>query len=448
MTNSRFGFAVAGACALMVSQAQAAVTAQDAAKLKSTLTPLGAERAASQDGLVPAWTGGYTQMPPGYQSGQPRPDPFAGEKPLDSVTGANLAKYAAMVTEGQKALLQKFPDYRLDVFQTHRTAVAPQSVYDATFKNATTATDSNDGNTMSNASGGIPFPIPKTGTQVMWNHLNKWQGESVYFPFKSFLVDSGGRVTLASEAINRTSSPFYYAGAEFRPWYVEIYQVTDAPAFKAGETILAKEPLDPIGVGLQAWQYLVGQRRVRRAPNLAYDTPNTVNSGVDFFDEPFGFLGPMDHYTWKIVGKKEMIIPYNDNGLFLIPIARMLKAGHLSPDGLRWEVHRVWQIEATLAPGKRHVLPRRMFYVDEDTWSVVLADGWDAQGQLWHTNETFPSIYPDFPGTIPVNFMTIDLLKNSYSFTSDGENHPQYQKVAHWPSQMYTPEFVASKGVR
>ncbi len=449
MKNWKSGLAcVVSLGASVLSCAQAAVSSQEAATLKTTLTPFGAEKAGSQDGLIPAWTGGYTQLSPGYQSGQPRPDPFAGEKPLYSVTGANLAKYAAMVSDGQKALLQRYPDYRLDVYPTHRTATAPQSVYDATLRNATTATETNDGNTMGNASGGIPFPIPKTGTQAMWNHLNRWKGEANLGPNKDLLVDSNGRVTLSAETTHYFAWPYYYPEDKNPVWSNENYQVTTAPAYKAGEAILAKEPNDNVGVGLQAWQYLVGQRRVRRAPNLAYDTPNTVSSGVSFFDEPFGFLGPFDRYDWKILGKKEMIIPYNDNAMFLVPAASLLKAGRLSPDGVRWEVHRVWVVEATLAPGKRHVLPRRKFYLDEDTWQVVLADGWDAQGQLWHTSESFPSVYADYPGTFAVNFLTMDMLKNSYDFTTDADSRPKYQKVPHWPSQMFTPEYVASKGVR
>ncbi len=428
--------------------ASAAVSAQEAAQLKSTLTPLGAEKAGSADNLVPTWTGGYAQTSPGYKSGEVRPDPFASEKPIFSVTGGNMAKYSAMLTDGQKGLLERYPDYRLDVYPSHRTASAPQAVYDATFRNATTATETDNGNTLQNAFDGIPFPVVKTGIEAMWNHSVRWRGESVYFPFKAWVVDSDGRVTLASDALNRWAWPFYYTGEEqtYGDLVQELYQVTDAPAFKSGETILVRDPLNLSD--RQAWQYLVGQRRVRRAPNLAYDTPSPVNSGVDFFDEPFGFTGALDRYTWTIIGKREMIVPYNDNGMFLLPTSSMTKVGHLSPDGVRWEVHRVWVVEAKLAPGQRHVMPHRVFYLDEDTWSVVLADGWDAEGQLWHTEECFPSVYADFPGTIPVNFATFDLLKNSYTYTTDGENHPQYQKVPHWPSQMFTPNYVASKGVR
>ena len=50
---------------------------------------------------------------------------------------------------------------------------------------------------------------------------------------------------------------------------------------------------------------------------------------------------------------------------------------------MRWELHRVWVVEATLKPGKRHIYHKRTFYVDEDSWAAVAADSYDARGQLY-----------------------------------------------------------------
>ena len=119
--------------------AHAAVTADEAAKLKTELTPLGGERAGNKDGTIPAWTGGYTTPIPGDKPGGRRGDPFKGEKPLFSITARNLGQYEEKLSDGQKALLKKDPEYRIDVYKTHRTAVAPQAVYDNTFRNATRA---------------------------------------------------------------------------------------------------------------------------------------------------------------------------------------------------------------------------------------------------------------------------------------------------------------------
>jgi Protein of unknown function (DUF1329) len=162
--------------AMMVAVvAHAGVTPEEAAKLKTTLTPMGSERAGNADGSIPAWTGGYTTVPAGYQSGQPRIDPYASEKPLYSITAQNMDAHAAKLTEGNKAMLKKYPTYRIDVYPTHRTASAPQWVYDNTFKNATRAKTPNMGGTVEGAYGSYPFPIPKTGNEVLWNHLLRWR---------------------------------------------------------------------------------------------------------------------------------------------------------------------------------------------------------------------------------------------------------------------------------
>jgi len=90
-----------------------------------------------------------------------------------------------------------------------------------------------------------------------------------------------------------------------------------------------------------AWQYLVGQRRVRRAPTICCDTPNFVNSGVDFFDQAFVFMGPIDRYDWKILGKKELYIPYNTNR-YVMAHDKDVIGPHFCESGLcAMELHRI-----------------------------------------------------------------------------------------------------------
>ena len=87
----------------------AAVSQEEAAKLDGpVLTPVGAEKAGSADGLVPAWTGGITKGKDGwYYEGKlrvpfskfdpkkmgHRPDPFADDKILFTVNAQNMAQY-------------------------------------------------------------------------------------------------------------------------------------------------------------------------------------------------------------------------------------------------------------------------------------------------------------------------------------------------------------------
>jgi hypothetical protein len=450
-TTRLLRFAAAAIAVMGMNGAWSAVTAEEAAKLKSELTPLGGEKAGNKDGSIPAWDGGYTKTPPeGWKAGQARPDPFAADKPLYSITAANLARYADKLSDGQQALLKKYPTYRIDVYPTRRTAAAPQYVYDNTFKNATRAKSSPDGNSIEGAYGGIPFPIPKTGAEVMWNHQLRWQGESVLYQAGSY-VTSGGKPVQASVTRNEMSFPYYFKDGSlesFKGEYWHLYQVTTAPSYKVGETILVRDPVDYVGKGRQAWQYLVGQRRVRKAPNIAYDTPNSVTSGVDFFDEVSLFIGAPDRYEWKLLGKKEMIVPYNMNKFNLHKVEEVLSPQHLNPDNVRWELHRMWVVEANLAPGKRHVIPKKKFYIDEDSWNALQYDGWDAQGQLWHSGMALPINAFEFPGQMFYPFAMYDLLKGAYSATIVNEQPVQYGQVDRWPESNFTPESAAARGVR
>lgn len=423
----------------------AAVSPTEAERLKDELTPFGAERAGNAAGTIPAWTGGMAEEQ-GYKSGS-RPDPFAGEKPLYVIDASNMAQYRDQLSDGQVALLQKFPSYKMEVYPTHRTASAPQWVYDNTFENATSANSVSDGNSLEGAYGGIPFPIPSTGKEAMWNHLLRWQGESALYMPSTWIV-SGGKAALGAATRNEESFPYYFRSGStdsFNGEYWHIYQVTTAPPYKAGETILIRDSLNQ-AAPRQAWQYLVGQRRVRRAPNLAYDTPNPTTSGVDFLDEVMVFGGALDRFDWEIVGKKEILVPYNLNGFMSRQVDDVLGADHL--EHLRWELHRVWVVDAKLSAGNRNTIPKRRYYLDEDTWGATLYDGWDAQGQLWHTSMALPIVAPEFPAVVYHYFTTMDLLKGTYQATIANEQATQYQMVAPYPSTNFTPESMAARGVR
>jgi hypothetical protein len=432
--------------------AGAAVTPEEAARLKSELTPLGAEKAGNKDGTIPAWEGGYTKVWPGYQSGQLRPDPFASEKPLFQVTAKNMDQYADKLSDGVKALLQRFPSYRLDVYPTHRTAAAPQWLYDNTFKNATRARLVSNvavGPQLEGAYGGIPFPIPGDGAQAMWNHLLSWHGEAFVFDSGTYVVPANGRPVLATAASSEVQHPYYDRDGgldRFGGNYWLAKLTTTGPPFRVGEKTLG---IYSAGKSLQVWQYLVGQRRVRRAPSIAYDTPSFITSGFSFLDETFLFLGNLDRYDWKLVGKKEMFVPYNTQRFHLAKVDQALGPRHLNPDHMRWELHRVWVVEATLASGKRHVMPKRRFYLDEDSWQALLSDGWDASGQLWHVGQAMPVLIPELPGNPVFAYVIYDLLKSGYAASNlfNGQQR-QYRVVMRRPEDYFSPAALVAEGVR
>ncbi|GAA0688556.1 DUF1329 domain-containing protein [Marinobacterium maritimum] len=383
------------AMTLGAGSALAKVSAEEAAKLRNELTPVGAERAGNADGSIPEWTGGMTAAPKGHKAGGFRVDPFADEKPLFTITASNYQDYSDQLTDGQKMMFTKYPDtFQMNIYQTHRTAAAPQWVYDNTAENALTGELTPDGNGIMKSHGGYPFPIPQNGLEVIWNHHVRWRGEGIHRIYSSVLTyPNGERIVGGGEGWEtyRTHQKDNY-DPDYNGTVLEFLNIYTAPVRRKGETLLVKDPINQSETPRQAWQYIPGQRRVRRAPTVAFDTPDAGTSGTTTYDDAFMYNGSPERYDFKLAGKKEIYVPYNSNGL-LNKLAKtkdgdysLLTPNHIDPKAERWELHRVWVVEATLKEGKRHVYDKRTFYVDEDTWMVVLADAYDGRGELWRSH--------------------------------------------------------------
>jgi hypothetical protein len=426
-----------------------AVPADEAALLKTKLTPLGGERAGNKDGTIPAWDGGVTTVK-GKTKGDIPIQLFADEKPVLEITAANMAQYADKLTPGTQALFKKYPDtFRVDVYPTHRTAAAPQWIYDNTFRNATQCKTTENGNSMEGCYGGIPFPIPSTGKEIVWNYLLRIEAEAIEFGFKNLVITADGKRTLATRNDNNWNFPYYYQDGSASEWdgkyFLQRFSTT-APAFKVGESLVIHDSIDPDQYR-QAWQYLVGQRRVRRAPTVGYDTPDFVASGANYFDEVQGFFGSPDRYEWTIVGKQEMYIPYNSNDLVAADVEEAYAQRHYNPDKMRWELHRVWVVEANVAKGKRHAVPKRRLYFNEDTWILALMDGYDANGVLWRTSQVTPFVVPRIPATVMKPTMVFNLQANT-GVAVQVLNGETYRVVERKPADFYTGEAVAADSLR
>ena len=440
---------MAGASAAAV----AGPTAAEIASLKTTLTPVGAERQGNRAGTIPAWTGGYTTTA-SYAEGKPRPDPFAGEKPLFSISSANLAQYAGKLPEGAQALLRKYPDYRMDVYPTHRSAAFPQSVYDNIFRNASRAHAAPEGIAygVEGAAGGVPFPIPKNGFEAVWNHLLAYWGPARELHLSTYVASPNGSIELATGYNEVADFPFYYEDAtptSFDGYYFKTRHIEDAPPSKAGESYLAWQPIDTAKYKFAAWRLLPGERRVRRAPSLSYDIPDADASGFENLDEYYIFFGGPDRYDFKLLGKREMYIPYNNNRFYLQPARSVLGPSHANPDALRYELHRVWVVEGTLAKGQHDIIARRRLYLDEDTWQAVYSDSWDAQGALWKFGQGTMYLMPDVPAVILGSQFVYDFVLGGYvfSFAFNGEATAYKVTAPHDPT-LFTPDSMSARSVR
>jgi hypothetical protein len=402
---------------LVAAQAGAAVSETEAARLGHELTPLGGERAGNKAGTIPAWTGADAGGTASARITGRRADPFAADKPIYTVTAANAGEHAEQLTDGLKAMFKAYPDFRLDVYTTRRTAAAPAYVYNNTKLNATRASLDND--VLKGAYGGIPFPIPKTGEEAMWNSVLNWSGVDNQFQATGYLITNRGTPVLTVDVKGDIDRPYYHEDGDLAAFekrgglYFQIKVVNMGPPIRAGEAVINQIHTDANKD--EAWMYLTGQRRVRKLPNACCDTPTPETAGVMDFDEQFVFHGRLDHFDWKLLGKREMLIPYNDNKLNVPEHdTDVLDKNFLKPEHVRWELHRVWVVEATLRPGQRHSMPRSRYYLDEDTWIPVLADRWDARGNLWRTLAQYPLVLPDVPATAASTFDMHDLTSGTW----------------------------------
>ena len=439
--------------ALASAASNAAVSPAEAAKLGKELTPLGGVAAANADGSIPAWNGGITSAPAGYQAGMHHPDPFAGDKVLYTVTNANKDQYKGLLTPGIMKMFETYPDtYKMDVYQTRRTASYPQHVYDATKKNATDATLVEGGNGTKGASVGVPFPIPANGLEAIWNHILRYRGEGAtrnggqvaptadgdftYIGFDEAIMLDYSKKGTTPEDLEKTNIVFRFK------------QKVTEPARLAGTALLVHETLDQVKQPRQAWTYNSGQRRVRRAPNIAYDAPGTASDGLRTTDDFDMYNGAPDRYTWELKGKQELLIPYNSYKLHSDKLSYedIVKPGHINTDYVRWEKHRVWVVEAKLKDGISHVYKKRVFYIDEDSWQIHVTDMYDNRDELYRVGVAYGINYYE----VPTHWSTLEAFYdlNSRRYIAIGLDNQEnmYDFSVKQKDRSYTPAALRREG--
>jgi hypothetical protein len=402
-----------------------AATSADLARLGNDLTPFGAEKAGNASGSIPAWNGGLTQAPTGWKPGHG--DPYGADKPLYSINGKNLAQYQAQLPPGQVELIKAYPGYRLDVYPTHRSCTFPTEIAQRTKAFAAQSKIGSDGWNLEQAAGAaIPFPVPQSGIEVMWNYKLRYMAKGRRAQVSMLLREKSGELS------------------ELKQWASEYYPYNDAavkspvdagdyeakmlydvltPPSRAGEMYLVHGYLDK---PQDSWIYFPGQRRVRRAPSFAYDNPIAGTDSLYFVDQINMFTGAMDRYDFKLIGKKEMMVPYNSYKLVdkSNKYENLMGQDYLNRDAQRYEQHRVWVVEATVKADKRHSFAKRVFFVDEDSWALLHVDMYDAKGNLWRVQEGSLWANPQTQSCTGFEYVSYDLVARRYiadGFTQEGE---------------------------
>ncbi|MDH3924904.1 MAG: DUF1329 domain-containing protein, partial [Xanthomonadales bacterium] len=439
--------------AVGMGQAWAGAKPDQVNRLQEDLTPMGSERAGNADGTIPEWTGGITSPPAGYSPGDHHPNPWPEDKPLFRIDGTNYQQYADKLSVGQQATFAKYPDtYYMDVYQSRRSTSFPEHIYEMTAKNAATARLAENGEGVLDAAEGFPFPFPENAYELMWNHKLKYKGVggTRYNTQIAPTANGSFSVTVIREEL---LGLYYKRGvtiADINNILLYFFQEVESPARLAGNILLVHETLNQQELARQAWIYNPGQRRVRRAPNVAYDNPGTASDGLRTNDMTDMFNGAMDRFDWKVIGKQEMYIPYNSYGAHAEGVTPddFVRPGHLNPELMRYELHRVWVVEANLKDGMRHINPKRTFYLDEDSYQIVLIDHYDARGQLWRASEGHCINYYDVPtywSTIEAHY---DLQSGRYVAQGFDNTMPVNTFNVEMQPGQFTPQALRTRGRR
>lgn len=395
MRKTTLSYLMAGILAAASSQALAKVSSEEAARLGKDLTPVGAVQAGSADGKIPAWPE------------KADPNALLAEKPLFVIDSTNVDQYKDNLSPGQIALVKRYPSsYKISVYPTHRTSQFPQKVYDLAKQNATTAELVSGGNGLSNFEETVPFAIPQNGLEVIWNHITRYRGGLVTRTMVQAPVQRNGAFTPIKIRDRLVWPQHLTDGYDEKKDANMLFYYTQqvlAPARLTGNILLVHETIDQVKEPRKAWVFNAGQRRVRKAPQVAYDGPGFASEGQRTTDNFDMYNGAPDRYEWKLLGKKEIYIPYNSYKLAdkTLKYKDIIQAGHLNPEFTRHELHRVWVVEATLKDGERHVYAKRRFYVDEDTWQAGVIDHYDGRGQLWRVSEAHTLQYMDKDADVP-----------------------------------------------
>ena len=450
---SRKSLAALAVGAAFAAPAAAELSQAELAKLGTTLTPVGAEKAGNAAGTIPAWDGGITRAPAGYKPGGWHPDPFASDKPLFTIDQKNVDQYKDHLAPGQIALIKKYPDFKMIVYPTHRSAAFPQCHYEETKQCAAKAQLAPNGNGVVGCVGGIPFPEPKNGNEAIWNTELRYTGDTFAQNWAQAAVTRTGDYALVKFEYEydfqygNCSKPQSQREPNLKLNYL---QTVTAPARLAGQILLVHETVDQAKEPRSAWTYNPGQRRVRLAPQVAYDNPGTAADGLRTNDDFGMYNGATDRYDWKLVGKREMYVPYNSYKMSdpKYKYSDLLKPGHINQDLARYELHRVWVVDATLKPGTSHIYARRTFYIDEDSWAILFIDKYDGRGELWRTAEFHNENWYDVPmffGTVEVHE---DLQSGRYiAMGLRNEEKLIYEPIKRTPGD-YTPQNLRGTGTR
>ncbi len=442
---------------LLTDAVFANVSAEQAHRLGTELTPMGANPAGNETGQIPPYTGKILGVPDwvDYEgTGTFYPNPYPDEKPLFVIDSSNVHRHREQLTTGMLEMFRLYPDtFRMPIYPSKRDTRYSDFIHRNTRINAMNAELVEDGSGVVNVFGGIPFPIPQNGEELAFNNQYAPNTYATRGEIAVATVYNNGTRSLTTRIEDRYFE-FFDPEVErhaYSDLAARVMILTTSPAREKGKVILVHEYSNLTKSPRNAWQYLPGTRRVRRAPTISYDYPDGPG-GLRTVDDALIFNGATDRFTWKMEGVRELYVPYNNNLLDDPDLSYddILGLYHINPDVMRYELHRCWVVVGELKRGKRHIYSKRRMYVDEDSWAGLLAENYDRSGQLMRANmRTMVNLY-DMPGMGPRVEIYHDLQKQAYQAVNliNEEKGPPKVVGNIWDASYFTPANLRKLGRR
>ena len=344
------------------------------------MTAVGAEAAASNDRVVPAYSEGLRRFAERRRPkrGERLDHPFAADAPLFTVDRNSMKAHSALLSEGHKHLLRQHARYRMAVYPSRRSVSFPSVIEQASLANEMSARLV-DADEIAGVHMGVPFRRPKTGVEVIWNHRLRYRGQANDWVYNRGVRHESGDLEINQARwkflahYNRVTSTSQTARDDLI--YQALLLIEPAEEYPQFQ-IVAHEALSPGVTRRKLWGNISPRSKTTLIPG-DNDALGIFSRKIRFGDMFDVFSGITDAYVYKLIGKREMIVPYNAFAFSVDVGLRpedVLTPDHPNPDFARYEHHRVWVVEASLRQGKGHTFDRRVFYVDEDSWAILMVD--------------------------------------------------------------------------
>jgi|TARA_Y100000816_G_scaffold292524_1_gene288337 hypothetical protein len=344
------------------------------------------------------------------------PDPFSDDEIIFTIDKENYMEFTEnLLTPGQVEMFKLYPDsFKMNIYPSRRSCSVPPEVIQLTKSNAVLT---HEGEGIDGVIGSIPFPNPKEALHHLWNHILRYRGVNIYGSSPFYIVNQDGSINYGkgeAVAINFWN-PFLQSNQGLQGMIMS--KVTHPPRL-ADASLLVIESLNAFETPRRAWVYNPGTRRVRRAPDIAYDYKPSSNQGLTTTDQFDGFNGAKDRYEWSLIGTQQRLMPYNAYKFHETVMEELLTPFHVNQDYLRYELVNVNVVQASLKKDKRHILPHRTMYFDLDSHNMLVEETFDDEKNIIAYRE-FPLInFYDQPMCLSIHAATYDFASRRYQLSS------------------------------